>query len=204
MAIIKSGASSDQLTIDSTSKAARVTGLYDSNGIYYGRKYTYKACANSITVAAGTGIFFAIYGSSTKTISIQRININGLTLTTPAYNSLLVTRCSTQCSGGTSVDITPIKFDTDSGAGTPNLLKYYTAAPTTGTSVGVISNKRLLLQSSTASSSTQLTDVIFDYRTINENSAVLLKGTNQGLVISFGSAPDSTVTLSIEVEWTEQ
>lgn len=68
MAIIKSGASSDQLTIDATSKAARVT-LYDTAGRAVHPAAAY-GISSTFTPAATPNNLVIIEGSSTKTIVV--------------------------------------------------------------------------------------------------------------------------------------
>lgn len=66
MAILKSGASSDQLTIGAVSKAARVT-LYDDAGISLSQRAAYRAASIATsTVVSGTAPFFTFYGSAQK------------------------------------------------------------------------------------------------------------------------------------------
>ncbi len=64
MAVIKSGATSDNLTIDPTSKAARVTP-YDTRGNSMAKAATYRAAtATTYTTAANnTTPVFVFYGS---------------------------------------------------------------------------------------------------------------------------------------------
>src|ERR1044072_7677895 len=57
MAVIKSGASTDQMTVDATSKAARIT-LYDTAG-------------TAISTAAGTALRVALYDASGNAVSVD-------------------------------------------------------------------------------------------------------------------------------------
>jgi hypothetical protein len=76
MAVIKSGASTDQMTVDATSKAARIT-LYDTAG-------------TAISTAAGTALRVALYDASGNAVSVDS-------------NAL---RVSLYDSGGTAFDVT--------------------------------------------------------------------------------------------------
>src|SRR5688572_5082632 len=102
MATIKSGASTDVLTVGVTSKAARVEP-YDSRGNNRGVKATYRAATTAnVVAAAGAAMFFVIAGSASRTIIVQRIRITGMTLTAVAYNSLVAEKWSSAPTGGTA------------------------------------------------------------------------------------------------------
>jgi hypothetical protein len=205
MAIIKSGATSDQLTIDATSKAARVTS-YDTLGNNRGVKKTYRAATNSkVVAAASTQPFFIIQGSATKTIIVQRIRISGMNLTAVAYLALQARKFSTAISGGTATALTQTPMDSTYGASTANLCQVYTAAPTAGTLVGTLSEIQALAQATTAAAS-GIPDIIeLDFRVLGaETHGVYLRGTAEGLGVGFGVAPATAVTLSLECEWTEE
>lgn len=205
MAVIKSGASSDQLTIDATSKAARVTP-YDTLGNNRGTKPTYRAATTAnVVAAAGAAMFFVIAGSSTKTIIVQRIMVSGSTLTAVAYNSYVAEKWSTAPTGGTATTLTQVPNDANSAAATASLCQVYTVAPTEGTPIGPIACKRVLLQATTAAAAGIPDIVEFDFRTMgSENTGVYLRGTAQALSIAFGAAPASAVTVAVQVEWTEE
>lgn len=204
MAIIKSGASVDLLTIDPVSLAARVSP-YDKLGNYRGVKATYRAATpNSVVAAASAAPFFIIQGSATKTIIVQRIIISGGTLTAVAYNSYSATKYSSAISGGTPVVLTAVPMDSTSAPATPNLVQVYTAAPTAGSLVGTLSAKRTLLQATTAAAAGIPDIVEFDFRAILETSGIVLRGVAQGLGVNFGAAPATAVTVSLVVEWTEE
>jgi len=204
MAIIKSGATSDQLTIDATSKALRNTP-YDSDGTYRGKKQTYRASTVSTVVApAGTVSFFAISGSATKTIRIQKIRISGFTLTTLAVNDVHVKKYSTILSGGTATALVQVPLDSTFGAGTVGLLNVYTVAPTEGTLVGTIAGSRRIFKSSTVVDGADFPDIEFIFGQNQESICPTLRGTSQYIGVNFGSAPATAVTLTIEVEWTEE
>ena len=204
MALIKSGATSDLLTIDPTSKAARVS-LYDKLGNYRGVKATYQGATNaSVVAAAGTGLFFVITGSATKTVIVQRITASCPTLTAVAYNTIALQKYSTAPTGGTATVLTQVPSDSNSAAGTVSLCQVYTAAPTAGTLVGAIGGARLLLQATTAAAGGLPANAVWDLRAQAESSAVTLRGIAENVGLSFGSAPASAVTLAVEVEWTEE
>ena len=205
MATIKSGASTDVLTIGSTNKAARIE-VYDARGNSRGVKATYRAATAAVLVAAaGTGLFFAMQGSSTKTVRIQRIKLSGLTLTAVAYNSIQLAKYSTTVSGGTATALVATQFDTTDGAATANLINVYTAAPTAGSLVGTLGSIRVLMQATTAAATgIPDIDIGWDFRNLHEVDQPTLRGTAQGIALNFVSSPASAVSLSLEVEWTEE
>ncbi len=204
MAIIKSGASTDQLTIDPTSKAARVT-LYGSDGTYIGERATYRAATTAnVVAAAGAAMFFVIAGSSTKTVKVWHIRVSGETLTTLAVNSIVVEKWSTAPTGGTITTLTPIPHDSNDPASTASLVQVYTAAPTEGTLVGTVGCNRHIQKSSTVVDGSSFDDVEWIFGTYGETRPIVLRGTTQALSLAFGAAPATAVTLSVEIEWTEE
>ncbi len=203
MAVIKSGATSDQLTIDATSKAARVT-FYDTAGNALTQKATYRA-ATVGTVAAPastTAPFFVIYGSASKTLRVQRVTVSGPTTTTLAFQGFELIKYSTQPSGGTATTLNQIPLDSTSAAGTANLCQVYTVAPTAGTAVGTIDSIRMINKSTTAVDGSEMSTYVFDFRNNAEASAVVLRGTAQGVGLELHTGTATTV--SVSVEWTEE
>lgn len=205
MAEIKSGASSDKLTIDATSKAARITP-YDTLGNNRGTKATYRAATNTTVAAASNAVpFFIIEGSNTKTVIVQRLVVSGITLTAVTYVAVQVNKYSSAISGGTPVTLTAVPLDSNSAAATVNTLQVYTAAPTAGSLVGVVAERRVLAQATTAAAAGIPPTIEFDFRTQgSENTGIYLRGTGQGLSLEYGAAPGGVTTLSVEVEWTEE
>lgn len=203
MAIIKSGASSDNMTVDATSKAARVT-LYDTRGNAMCSKATYRAStADTVAAAASaTAPFFVIYGSGTKTIKVQRIVVTGFTTTTLAIQGVSLIKYSSAPTGGTPVVLTQVPLDANDAAGTANTCQVYTAAPTAGTALGRIASRRALNKSTTVVDGSPMAEIVFDFRGIDESMPVTLRGTSQGLGLQLHVA--TATTCSVEVEWTEE
>lgn len=203
MAVIKSGASTDQLTIDPASKAARVT-IYSSDGTYVGQKATYRASTiGTITVVSGTAPFFTIYGSATKTIRIRRIWYSATIATAAANVIILASKRSSTPTGGTSTALTMTPIDANDAAATATNVQVYTAAPTAGTLVGTLETRRanLLVTGAVATP-----DLIFDFTAGGNNNikAPVLRGATQGLDLSYQTAPGNTTAVTITVEWTEE
>jgi len=143
LAVIKSGASTDQLTIDVTSKAARVSS-YDSSGreLSLQGKQTF-GIASSFTPAATPTDLVIIEGSATKTIRIISMVI-GTTNTAAGSQQFFLIKRSTADTTGTFVSAgTPVPFDSNNSAATPNRVGHFTANPgALGTAVGTINTVR--------------------------------------------------------------
>lgn len=204
MAIIKSGASSDQLTIDATSKAARVT-LYNTDGTTNSEKTTYRASTIIPLVAAVTVNvpIFNIIGSATKTVKIRHIRVSGMTLTAVGYFTINCEKLSTASTGGTSTTLVATQLDSADAAATA-VVKAYTVAPTKGALVGTIASWRNLWQA-TVAVGTSLTDWhLFSFGAIPETRSVVLRGVAQELALTFPVVLASAGTLAIDIEWTEE
>ncbi len=205
MAIIKSGITTDLLTIDPISKAARVT-LYGNDGSYSGEKATYRASTLIPFVPAVTiNIpWFLIEGSASKTIIVKRIAISGATLTAVAYLTINVVKFSTAASGGTATSAPMVPMDSNFPSATAAFVKYYTAIPTAGSIIGSIATNRCLFQSTTAAAAGLPRDFVFDFGDMPETKGIVLRGISQGLGLIWPVVPASTVTLAVDIEWTEE
>jgi len=170
-----------------------------------GGKATYRAATtNNVAAAAGSAIFFVLSGSSTKTITIQRIVVTCPTLTAAAYHSIVLEKFSTAPTGGSATTLTKTPLDSSSAASTANLCQVYTAAPTEGTLVGTLGCQRFL-----ALTATDLIvpgdPITWDFRNgFGEGSGIVLRSTAENIGLAFGAAPASAVTLGVEVEWIEE
>ncbi len=204
MAIIKSGISTDLLTIDPTSKAARVT-LYNSDGSYGAEKPTYRAStiiplATAVTVNVP---FFNIIGSASKVVTVKRIAVSGATLTAVGYFTVNVVRLSSASSGGTSTTLVNVQMDTNDPAGTA-VVNAYTAVPTMGSLVGTIATNRCLWQSTTAAAAGLTRDYMFEFGDMPETKGIRLRGTSQEMALLFPVVLASAGALAVDIEWTEE
>ena len=200
MAIIKSGATSDQLTISPTSKAALVE-FRDTRGTPMCLKSSYAACtAAKFAAVAGTTVFASIFGSATKTVRVQRIIVAGSIATTAINADLIASLRTGVGSGGTATTLTQVAKDQNSSAGTATNVKVFTAAPSAGTGGGVIATQSMFLGVSPALG----TPVIFDWTAMSMNEAPVLRGTSQGIELSFGTTAGNIATLTVQFEWTEE
>src|SRR3990167_1796754 len=112
MAIIKSGATTDELTVDPTSKAARVT-LYDSSG-------------NELQKPPAGGYLLPIRVRQTAATASGTVwSMRALTAGKKVYVRRIVVNCM---------------FDGTAAASTSqyNLLRFRTATPTAGTALTVV------------------------------------------------------------------
>ncbi len=205
MAVIKSGVSADQLTIEAVSKAARVI-QYNLDGTYSGEKTTYRASTLIPFVAAVTANvpFFLIEGSASKIIIVKRIAISGATLTAVAYLAVNIAKYSSAASGGTATSAPLVPMDSTFPAATAAFVKYYTVGPTAGALVGSIATSRTLFQSTTAVGTSIPRDFVFDFGDMPETKGIVLRGPTQGLGLIWPAAPASAVTLAVDIEWTEE
>lgn len=194
------------MTVDATSKAARVT-LYNSAGVEMANKATYRAATTTILVPVATANvpFFIIAGSVTKTVRVQRIQISGWTQTAVGYIHVNLGKYSTNATGGTSTVLVATPLDSNFAAATATSLRAYTAAPTAGTKVGDIASRRALSQvQATPAAGGPLVDTLFDFQMGFENYAPVLRGTAQELGVYFPTAAASANNIALAVEWTEE
>lgn len=204
MAVIKSGASSDQWTVDPTSKAGRVT-LYNADGTVQAEKLTYRASTIIPLVAAVTVNvpFFNIIGSASKVVRVKRIQVSGMTLTAVAYHSINIEKLSTASTGGTSTTLPAVPLDSNDAAATA-VVKAYTVAPTKGTLVGTIASWRALWQATVAAAAGTTDWFVFNFGDMQETKGVTLRGIAQELALVTPVVLASAGTLAIDIEWTEE
>ena len=197
---LKSGASTDLATVGVTSKAMRVE-QYDARGNNVSMKAGYSAAsAAKFVAAAGTGVFAQIFGSSTKTVRIQRIVVCAISITTAADQDMVIFKRTAVGSGGTATTLTAQPKDSTSAAATATVIKTFTAAPTAGTGGGVIASQGLYTPAATGG----LDCSSFDWTALGMNEAPVLRGTGEGLELNFGTAPATAPSLTFFVEFTEE
>jgi len=202
---IKSGASTDVLTVDPTSKAARVV-LYNLDGSYSGEKATYRASTIIPFVPAVTinRTIFTIGGSSSKKVTVKRIRVSGISLTAVAYLALNVVKYSTATTLGTFTNLVAVPLDSAQAAATVAQVKVFTAVPNDGVLVGHLASWRSLWQATVAAAAGQTWDHIFSFGDMPETKGIVLRGTNEECALLFPVVPASTPTLTVDVEWTEE
>ena len=137
---LKSGASTDLLSIDATSKAARVT-LYNSEGRELAGKATYSA-SSTFTPAATPNNLVIIEGSATKVVRLVSLYF-ATTNTAAGSQTFFLKKYSTAATAGTFVPTTPVPFDSADGAARVNRVGHFTVDPTPGTPVGTLCTRRV-------------------------------------------------------------
>ena len=203
MAVIKSGATSDQLTVQAVSKAARVN-TFDDRGNSRGQKVSYcVSTVGQLVAAAGTAPFFSMFGSASKTIRIHHILITGTCATAAVYGSVIVTKRTAAGSGGTATTLTPVPKDSGSAASTATLVKAFTAAPTAGTGGGVVASGQTFLPV-TGTPALGVGMLEWFFGNMDEEEGIVLRGTGEGIELSFSVTNTNAATVTVMVEFTEE
>jgi hypothetical protein len=211
MASIKSGASSDFLSVDATSKAARVT-LYDATGreLSSQNKLTF-GISSSFTPAATPSDLVIIEGSATKTIRIISMAI-GTTNTAAGSQEFRLIKRSAADTTGTFVSAgTPVPFDSNNAASTVNRVGHFTANPgALGTAVGTINMVRVASPAAipaTWAGVRELADVeLIPWASWSlMDQPITLRGVAQTLAINFnGVALVAGQTHTYRIVWIEE
>ena len=172
--------------------------------VFVGQKQTYAFATTAKTVtAAGTGPFFSICGSATKTVRLQQLVIGGTVATAAVYADVELTMTSAATSAGTATALTKVPHDSTNSASTVNLLNYYTALATAGTAVGKIGSQGAVFPI-TATVAAQQASVIWDWTNRQESQAPVLRGTAQCVEASFGTTTTNAPTLTVQGIYTEE
>ncbi len=168
-------------------------------------KATYRASTIIPLVAAVTVNvpFLNIIGSATKTITVKRIRVSGMTLTAVGYFAINVEKLSSASTLGTFSTLVATSLDTNNAVVTA-VVKAYTAAPTKGTLVGTIASHRTLWQATVAAAAGVTDDTIFEFGNAGDVQGVVLRGAAQELAMTFPVVLASAGTLAISIEWTEE
>lgn len=168
-------------------------------------KGTYRASTIIPLVAAVTVNvpFFNIIGSATKTVTVKRITVSGMTLTAVGYFTINAEKLSTASTGGTSTTLVATTLDTGNAA-VSAVVKAYTAAPTKGSLVGTLRSWRALWQATVAAAGGVTDYYDFSFSDINGSGGVVLRGIAQELALTFPVVLASAGTLSVDIEWTEE
>lgn len=178
--------------------------LIDAKDRYLGPRETYKAAGN-VVAAAGVLPFLVIAaGSATKAARIKRIKITGLTLTAAQFLRIAVNKLSALPTGGTGLGATTVKLDSNTISGGTITVTHYTAGPTIGTELGPICEETVKAPAAAVAAGDGAGRVEFVFaEDALATEAPILRTNTQGLSVKFVAAPATAVTLSYEVEWTE-
>lgn len=197
--------------------ALSIAAVVPANASAYGRmqmdattKGTYAAASAYTAPAATTTDFWQIYGSSTKTIKVLRIEAAyaGDSPNAVSDKFFLIKR-STANSGGTSTVVTNVALDSNNAASTA-VVRIYTANPAgLGTAVGQVHSGLLANTFPTSSGNpvslaSRSSQIIFDHNLTGQ--PVVLRGTAEGLCLNFNSVKPSATTplIAVTVFWTEE
>lgn len=181
------------------------TGDHVAQEIRLPAKATYVASTTAKTAtAAGTGPFFSICGSSTRTIRVRQIMIDYTVATAGVHADPVLQKTSTATSSGTSTDLVAVPLDSNYPAATANLVKFYTVLGTTGTVVGTISAQMKWAQITATVTGGSASPYPFIYRPYSETDAVVLRGTGQCVQAAFGTTTTNVPTATVSVMWTEE
>lgn len=163
-----------------------------------GTKATYSASVLNLAVAASATNIFTIEGSGTKTVRILKIVLSGIQ--TAAGNMTVILRKQlTADSSGTFSNPTMVPHDSSDAAATASL-KAYTANPTTGALVGAVVSKRITFPGA-ASAYDPPTSF---YEVDGSAKALVLRGTGQGVAVSFNGVSLTGGSVNLTVTWTEE
>lgn len=205
MAVIKSGASTDQLTVDATSKAARVSA-YDADGVALLHKKTYAASGAFTPPATPQDLVF-ITGSASKTVRVQSIKI-GTANTAAGSQIFVLSKRSAAATGGTEVAATIIPLDSSDAAGTAVVKHVTTSANTPGTAVGTIVTKKVASPAVTPATWAGITDDS-DREMLpvinGMTKPVVLRGVAEALAVNFAAAALVAGQIhTYNIVWTEE
>lgn len=167
---------------------------------------TYSAGTLTKTAtAAGTGPFFSLCGSATRTIRVQRIAISGTVATAAVWGDVIVKTTSTATTGGTATALTRAPYDSTSPAVTATANFYTVLATTPGTLRSVVLNVTQLFPVTAISATLQPSPapIIYQWRD-QDAEAPTLRGVAECLTANFGTTTTNAPTLSVSVAWTEK
>lgn len=174
----------------------------DKNQAYVGPRETYKVSGNVVAAAGGLA-FLTLFGAAGKVLRVTKITISGLTLTAVQYLRLVVNKNSSAFTGGTLTNPAKVPLDSTSPASGATAAQYTVAPGGGGAIVGPIAEKTVLGQATTAAAGGFPAEAIFDFSEKRGNTPVALRGADEGISVAFGAAPATAVTLSYEIEYTE-
>lgn len=168
----------------------------------YQPRRTYRVAGN-VVAAAGTFPFLVIAGAAGRVLRVSRIKIHGPTAAAIALLRVAVQKLSAAPTGGTGTAQTKVPLDSQAPASLATITAY-TAAPTAGTVIGQISERTVLVQSSTPAAGAPLDEGDFDWTGAPDQTEFpTLRGTAERLAVVFPVAPAGAITLSFMVEYME-
>lgn len=188
MAIIKSGSSTDELDIDATSKAARVTEYLANlaRAAWADNHPTYSYTNASFTIPATPTDIITINGSADKTIAVLRAFISTLQ-TTAGVNSWYLAKRSTARTGGVSVAGTAVPHDSSDAAAAATVAHWTTLFTGGGTLVGNVWSGRINSPAAATAGIGGFVGHQIDFVRMF-GKPLMLRGAGESLAINFGGA----------------
>jgi len=206
VAIIKSGASSDNASVGVTSKGLYVE-LVDSAGGILKNKKTYVASGSFTPPATPQDLVF-ITGSATKTVRVQSFKL-GTANTAAGSQILFLNKHSAAPTGGTEVAPTKVPLDSSDAAATAVVKHVTTSANTPGTLVGLVATRKIgspaVTPATWAGINTTDNDVEMLPTSGDQVKPITLRAATEVLAINFaGTALVAGQIHTYTVVWTEE
>ncbi len=182
-----------------------VIGTLPANASAYGRvqvtdntEAVYCGSTPIFTTAASATDILNFKGSSTKTIYIRKIVWKQASIATGGSFSVYLLKRSTANSGGTSSALTAVPLDSNFSSATASGV-YYTANPTTGTSLGGIAHVFLYVNSAVPGYAYTLFD------STKGGAPIVLRGTSESVSVNYNGVTDTIGTsATVDIEWSEK
>jgi hypothetical protein len=208
---VRSGATTDLLTVDATSKAARVT-MYGTDGRAITELATYSttfrgASGAGITpFASATAPIAVLQGSATKTVRVWCIAYSIAVTTGVALPVDVWAAKFSSFSGGTTTTApTVAKHDSNDASATAAPILYTGAATATLLDSGayLTSDKYALTTGSATVAQTQLVNR-WIWGSSGSPRPVVLRGTAQYIGVGVSTSVGTTPLMEVVITWTEE
>lgn len=171
---------------------------FPSTQITDNKETAYCASTPVFTTAASATDIFNFKGSGTKTIYIRKIVWKQANIGTSGSFNVYLLKRSTANSGGTSSALTAVPLDSNFASATASGV-YYTANPTTGTSLGGIAHVYLYSQAEVPGYAYTLFD------STKGGAPIVLRGTSQSVSVNYNGVTDPLGTsAAVDIEWSEK
>lgn len=160
---------------------------------------TFSACTGTFTTASSATDVATLTGSSSKTIALLRVEIIQASVSVAASHNVYLVKRSTANSGGTSSTITSVPLNSGTASAT---VKSYTANPTTGTTVGKVSQFQFFFSANGAPGNSFPNAVLFDAD--KYGGPLILSGTGDVAAVNFNGVTDGIGTdFAVRYIWLE-
>jgi len=196
---------------DGNNAAQSMAALQDANSVNYSMvnldstRPTYRASASFTPQATAAVTVISIQGSATKTVRVKRIIVGGAA-TALSDTLFQLVRTSALGAGGTTVNPTIAKLDTNSAAATAVVAHYTTTLKAAGTTVGVLSTVRLFQDTvTTPTVASKEAAFLYPERGMPVGQAIVLRGTSDFLEVQNQNAGNLAAgsVLDYVIEWEE-